>query len=60
MLDRTRERDSDSEKGSSKNCCPHTGRQLVVFVYWLMICQLATRITKTPSIQGGVFGSAGT
>jgi hypothetical protein len=32
---------------------------LVVFFYWLMICQLATRITKTPKIQDGSLGSSG-
>ena len=32
----------------------------VVLIYWLMICQLATKITKTPKIQGGSLGSSGT
>ena len=27
--------------------------------YWLMICQLATRIVKTPRIQGGIMPSSG-
>jgi hypothetical protein len=27
--------------------------------YWRMICQFATRMTSTPRIQGGIFGSSG-
>ena len=33
---------------------------VVVLLYWLMICQLATRMTSTPNIQGGSLGSSGT
>jgi hypothetical protein len=32
---------------------------VVVLLYWLIICQLATRITRTPKIQGGSLGSSG-